>query len=76
MIELRWTVQDKTPHARPQLQWRMLVVVDASGAFCPGPPGEWHDVPKVTVPYEPGDAPTCCDGGPQWGHAWNCPNAI
>lgn len=40
MIELRWA---------PNLQFRTLVAVDASGAFCPGPPGKWQDVPEGPV---------------------------
>ena len=75
MIELRWTLQENTPHARPKLQWRGLLAVDASGAFCPGLPSEWHDVQTVKVPREPDERMSCCDGGPQWGHALDCPNA-
>lgn len=26
--------------------------------------------------YAEPSQPTCCGGGPQWGHAWECPKAI
>ncbi len=29
--------------------------------------------PKVEVDE---DLMDCCEGGPQWGHAWSCPNQI
>lgn len=71
MIELRWVSPDgERPGAA--LQWRLLVAVDASGAICPGPPGEWLDVPFVAVPTDPNKPLLCCGGGPQWGHAWGC----
>ena len=57
-------------------QRRTVVAVDASGAFCPGDPGEWQEVPFVAVPPEPGKPPLCCGGGPQWGHAWDCPRGV
>ena len=53
MIELRWAVSPETTTQPPKLQWRMSVAVDASGAFCPGEPGEWQDVPTVVVPVVP-----------------------
>jgi hypothetical protein len=46
MIEMRWRdAGDGSPRI---LQYRLAVTVDASGAFCPGPPGEWIDVPPST----------------------------
>ena len=50
MIELRWTTPAGTTTRPPVLQFRMLLAVDASGAFCSGPPGEWKDVPISVVP--------------------------
>ena len=50
MIEFRWAVPDSTTTRPATLQFRLLVACDASGAFCPGPPGEWHDVPFAVVP--------------------------
>lgn len=50
MIEFRWAVPDGTTTEQPRLQWRIAVAVDASGAFCPGLPGAWQDVPRVVVP--------------------------
>jgi hypothetical protein len=75
MIELRWKIQEGVEYARPILQYRTIVAVDASGAFCPGRPGEWLDVPRAVVPLAAGEKRNCCDGGPQWGHDWDCPNA-
>lgn len=54
MIELRWTTPEGTTTKQPTLQWRMSVAVDASGAFCPGAPGAWQDVPTLVVPKLPG----------------------
>lgn len=75
MIEIRWTKQGNTPHARPKLQYRMAVAVDGSGALCPSDFGEWKDVPTELVERKPDEPMSCCDGGPQWGHAFSCPNA-
>lgn len=57
MVELRWTVPAGTSTKPPKLQWRLLVAVDASGAFCPGLPGEWRDVPFAVVPVQPQGRP-------------------
>ena len=50
MVELRWTVPEGTTTRPPVLQWRLLVAVDASGAFSPCPAGDWRDVPTEVVP--------------------------
>jgi len=50
MIELRLVVPETTTTKPPALQFRLAVAVDASGAFCPGPAGEWQDVPRVVLP--------------------------
>ena len=73
MIELRWTLPDGTTTDRPRLQYRLAIAVDANGAFCPNPPGAWKDVPTVIVPRRDFKQ-NCCAGGPQWGHAWDCPS--
>lgn len=33
------------------------------------------DIEKFNASLRSADRLTgwCCDGGPQWGHAWNCP---
>lgn len=49
MIELRWLIPAETTTKPPRLQFREVVAVDASGAFCPGLPGEWTDVPMVVA---------------------------
>jgi len=54
MIELRWTVLEGTNTKAPVLQFRVVGAVDASGAFCPGAPGLWQDVPFAVVPPVPG----------------------
>ena len=68
MIELQWTVPPGATHEKPKLQMRLPVVGFAGIAQ----PGEWIDVPTVVSQRQPGDRPTCCAGGPQWGHAWDC----
>lgn len=50
MIEIRWATPAGTTTKPPVLQFRMMLAVDASGAFCPGPAGEWKDVPISVVP--------------------------
>lgn len=74
MIELRWKIQDGPGYTRPILQYRLCAAIDMNGAYCPGIAGAWTDVPRVTVPMEPDERRNCCDGGPQYGHAWDCPN--
>lgn len=79
MIELRWKVQEEFQTGKPVLQWRALgeqrFVVGDDGALRPGPSMDWQDVPIVAIPRTPEEPPACCGGGPQWGHAWGCPNA-
>jgi hypothetical protein len=53
MFELRWTTPEGMITKRPVLQFRTLLAIDASGAFCPGAPSEWKDVPIAVVPREP-----------------------
>ena len=53
MIELRWF--SEAEHEPPVLQYRLLVAVDASGAFCPGPIGEWMHVRAVIEPPQGGE---------------------
>ena len=65
MIELRWKTQGR-PESRKKLQFRSI-----GGRFL----DDWQDVPTVIVPREPDEPMDCCDGGPQWGHAWSCVNA-
>jgi hypothetical protein len=60
-MKLRWAVQAETPNAKPVLQ-----TTDEHG--------KWIDVPTVEIPRKLGEPPACCGGGPQWGHAWTCPN--
>ena len=55
MIELRLVIWEGTLTKPPTLQFRIAVAVDASGAFCPGPAGEWQDVPRVVLPPTEGE---------------------
>lgn len=32
-----------------------------------------HDLFKLSEPESKLVVPPCCGGGPQWGHAWECP---
>lgn len=50
MIELRWVIPAGTTTKPYVLQYRVSVAVDASGAFCPGPPQEWKEVPIWVLP--------------------------
>jgi hypothetical protein len=75
-MKLRWKLQRNTPHARPVLQfWQQNPRASECAGIDYSQDGEWVDVPTELVDREPDERMSCCDGGPQWGHAWKCPNA-
>jgi hypothetical protein len=72
--EVAWTFYPPTPRDDPAAYAPYWVrLTDLTG----------RAEPSTETPGQPGEDPTghaaeakelpCCEGGPQWGHAWNCP---